>query len=315
MIITDFLILNESGLYCKTGNFYIDPIQPVATAVISHAHGDHAVRGNYHVYCTASTCAIMELRYKKNAGNEFHIYAYHQNFIVNHVEITFIPAGHILGSAQILLVYNGVRYLYTGDYKLQDDATCEPIEFVEADVLITETTFADPEVLHPDPVNEIQKLNQNRHNVLLGAYSLGKSQRIIDLITRHCPERKVFVHHSIVPINKVYEAFGFKPGNYELYNRKSMKLPEQNFVYLVPPMTFDSYFRAKNVIRVFASGWKRLQAQNDMTLLISDHVDWSDILKMIDRVKPKEIWTLHGDGTHLKAFFNGKIPLKLLNRC
>ena len=315
MIIPDFLVLNENGLFCKTGNFYIDPIQPVATAVISHAHGDHAVRGHHAVFCTAATCAIMELRYKKNAGNEFHIYHFHESFIINEISITFIPAGHILGSSQIMLIFDGVKYLYTGDYKLQEDATCEPIEFIEADVLITETTFADPEVLHPDPVSEIKKLNQNSHNVLLGAYSLGKAQRLVDLITKHCPDRKVLVHHSILPINKIYESFGFKPGNFEPYNRKAMKLPGQNFVYLVPPMTFDSYFRATNVIRVFASGWKKLQAQNDMELFISDHVDWNDILHMIDKVKPKEIWTLHGNGTHLKAFLNNKIPLKLLNRC
>ncbi|MDB5011890.1 MAG: exonuclease, partial [Daejeonella sp.] len=215
----------------------------------------------------------------------------------------------------ILLIYDDIKYLYTGDYKLQGDSTCEQIEFVEADVLITETTFANPEVLHPDPITEIKKLNQNSHNVLLGAYSLGKSQRLIDLITKHCPDRKVLVHHAITPINKIYENYGFKPGKSEPYNRKSMKLPGQNFVYLVPPMTFDSYFRAKNVIRIFASGWKKLQAQNDMELFISDHVDWNDILTMIDHVKPKEIWTLHGDGTYLKAFLKDKIPLKLLNRC
>lgn len=315
MIIPDFLILDENGLYCKTGDFYVDPIQPVARAVISHAHGDHAVRGNHTVYCTAATCAIMELRYKKNAGNEFKTYDFHESFTINSIAITFIPAGHILGSAQILLVFDEIRYLYTGDYKLQVDATCEPIEFIEADVLITETTFADPEVLHPDPISEIKKLNQNSYNVLLGAYSLGKAQRLIDLITKHCPNRRVLVHHSILPINKIYEDYGFKLGRFELYNRKAMKLPEQNFVYLVPPMTFDSYFRAKNVIRVFASGWKKLQVQNDMELIISDHVDWNDILKMINKVKPKEIWTLHGNGTHLKAFLKDKIPLKLLNRC
>lgn len=315
MILPDFLVINENGLFCKTGDFYLDPILPVATAVISHAHGDHAVRGNHSVYCTAATRAIMELRYKKNAGNEFHIYPYNEAFVINKVRISFVPAGHILGSAQILLVYEGIRYLYTGDYKLQPDATCEPIEYVPAQVLITETTFANPQTIHPDPVDEIKKLNGNKHNVLLGAYSLGKSQRLIDLITKYCPERKVLVHHSIDPINKVYEKFGFKPGNSALYNRKSMKLPDQNYIYLVPPMTFNSYFRAKNVIRVFASGWKKLQAQNDMELFISDHVDWNDILAMIKAVQPEEIWTLHGNGSHLKEFFNDKIPIKLLNRC
>lgn len=315
MISADFLILDEIGLYCASGNFYLDPQQRVSTAVISHAHGDHAVRGNDTVYCTAATAQIMELRYKKNAGKNFNIQIFHKSFEVGGVKITFIPAGHILGSAQVLMEYQNIRYLFTGDYKLQPDNTCEPIEFAEADVLITETTFADPLVQHPDPVNEIQKLNESNHNVLLGAYSLGKAQRLINLMTEHCPDRKILVHFGILPLNHIYEKFGFRPGVYEPYNRKLMKQPGMGYVYIVPPMTFDSYFRAKNVQRAFASGWKQLQRHNDFELLISDHVDWNDILEMIGRVKPREIWTIHGDGKHLKRHYENQIPIKILNRC
>jgi len=315
MILSDFLVLNDTGLYCAVGDFYLDPQQPVLRAVLSHAHGDHAVRNNSSVYCTAATARIMELRYKKNAAEQFWIHPFNQSFELGGVKITFIPAGHILGSAQVLMEYRDVRYLYTGDYKLQADATCEPIEFAEADVLITETTFADPLVQHPDPVTEIQKLNSNVHNVLLGAYSLGKAQRLISLISQHCPERKILVHFGILPINLIYEQFGFKPGKYEPYNRKLMKQPGMGYVYIVPPMTFDSYFRAKNVMRAFASGWKQLQRHNDFELLISDHVDWNDILQMIRMVKPQEIWTIHGDGRHLKKHFEDQIPIKILNRC
>ena len=315
MIIPDFLELNDSGLYCRSGDFYLDPKEPVAIAVISHAHGDHAVRGNQTVYCTDATAAIMNLRYKREAGQEFHTCGFKQPFLINGVQITFIPAGHILGSAQVLLEYKGIRYLYTGDYKLQEDKTCEPIEFREADVLITETTFAHPDTKHPDPVTEIKKLNSSEHNVLLGAYSLGKAQRLINLINTHCPQRKILVHHTILPLNKVYELHDFPPGKYEPYNRKLMKQPGQGYVYIVPPMTFDGFLRTKNVLRVFASGWKKLQHNNDLELLISDHVDWSDILSMISEVKPKEIWTLHGDGTNLKDYFTNQIPIKILNRC
>ena len=315
MILPDFLFIDQIGLYCAVGGFYIDPQQPVSNAVVSHAHGDHAVRGNDNVYCTAATAQIMELRYKKNAAGRFRICAFDQPFEVGGVRITFVPAGHILGSAQVLMEYQGIRYLYTGDYKLQPDATCEPIEFVQADVLITETTFADPLVQHPDPVAEIKKLNASDHNVLLGAYSLGKAQRLISLITEHCPGRQVLAHFSILPLNSIYEKFGFKPGKYEPYNRKLMKQPGMGYVYIVPPMTFDSYFRAKNVMRAFASGWKQLQRHNDFELLISDHVDWNDILHMIRKVEPKEIWTIHGDGKHLKKHFEDQIPIKILNKC
>jgi putative mRNA 3-end processing factor len=315
MIVDDFLIINENGLYCRVGQFYLDPLKPVLHAVISHAHGDHAVRGNENVYCTAPTEAIMKHRYQKNAGRAFIIHPYGIPFIIGGVKITLVPAGHIIGSAQVLMEYDGVRYLYTGDYKLQNDPTCERIEFVQADVLITETTFADPSVIHPDAGTEIRKLNDFNHNVLLGSYSLGKAQRLINLINEHCPQRSVLVHHSILPLNKIYESFGYLPGSYEVYTRKSMKQPGQNLVYIVPPLTFDSYIRAKNVVRAFASGWKRLQVSNGLELLISDHVDWNDILVMMEQVKPKEVWTLHGNGKHLREHFINLIPVKLLNAC
>lgn len=313
MIIDDFLILNEIGLFCRIGNFYLDPKTPVSQAIISHAHGDHAVRGNENVYCTAATAAIMKHRYQKQAAKNFQLYTWNEVFEIRGIKISFIPAGHILGSAQVLMEYQGVRYLYTGDYKLQEDFTCEPIEFVKADVLITETTFANPEVQHPSPIDEIKKFNEINHNILLGTYSLGKAQRLSRLITDHCPQRSTFVHHSIYSLNKLYESFGFNVGKYELYNRKSMKQPDQNLIYLVPPLTFNSYIRAKNVVRAFASGWMQLQKNNDLQVLISDHVDWNDILKMMEAVEPKQVWTLHGDGTTLLEHFKDKLFVKILN--
>jgi len=100
-----------------------------------------------------------------------------------------------------------------------------------------------------------------------------------------------------------------------MYTRKALKEPDKNLVYIVPPLTFESYIRAKNVVRVFASGWKRLQVSNGLQLMISDHVDWRDILTMIDHVQPKEVWTLHGDGRHLREHFRNQMTIKLLNAC
>ena len=165
MIQADFLSFNENGLYCPAGDFYLDPGKPVKNAVISHSHGDHATPGNTNVYCTPATAAIMQLRLKKGAGKDFFIKGFHEQFRLNNVLLTFYPAGHILGSAMVLMEYKGFRYLYTGDFKLQEDLTCEPAELVEADVLITETTFANPQIKHPDPAMEIAKLNRSAHNV------------------------------------------------------------------------------------------------------------------------------------------------------
>ncbi|WPU92676.1 exonuclease [Mucilaginibacter sabulilitoris] len=312
MILDDFVLIDDKGLYCKYGDFYLDPKLPAKTAVISHAHADHAISGNNEVYCTRATATIMQLRYDRTAAKVFNIVGYNQSFNIGRVVITLIPAGHMLGSAQILMEYEGTRYLYTGDYKLQPDATCEPIEWVTTDVLITESTFADPAVLHPDPVVEIQKINAIKTNILLGAYGLGKSQRLINLISTYAPQKKILVHHRIMPINAIYEKMGFTLGAHQIYGRKLMKVQDE-FVYIVPPFTFDSYIRAIGVTRLFASGWKNLQVNQKDTLFISDHVDWKDILETITRTQPSQIWTLHGDGRHLKNHFNNDIFVKLLN--
>jgi len=308
----DFLSININGIYCKYGDFYLDPKQPVEKAVISHAHADHAVSGNNEAFCTEATAAFMQLRYGKNSAKVFNIGGYHQPFVISGITVTFISAGHILGSAQVLMEYEGVKYLYTGDYKIQPDATCEPIEWVKADVLITESTFADPEVFHPDPVEEIKKLNDIKINILLGAYGLGKSQRLIQMINEHAPHKTILVHHRIMPINAIYEKLGYSPGKYQMYGRKLMK-EQKEYVYIVPPFTFDSYINAKGVKRLFASGWKNLQVNLNDTLFISDHVDWNDILEAVKQVEPKQLWTLHGNGKHLKEHFGNDIVVKLLN--
>lgn len=308
-IIEDFLVKRDKGYYCSYGDFYIDPLYPVKHAVVSHAHGDHASPGHRNIYCTAGTAAIMQYRYPKQASNSYHIKGFSEFFQINGVDIYLYPAGHILGSAQIMMIYKGVRYLYTGDYKLQEDRTCEPIQIVEAEVLITETTFANPETKHPDPVSEIMKLDV-KSNILLGCYSLGKAQRITALLNEHLPHKEVLLHYQIMPIHRIYDQFIDVPLKYEQYNRKSMKEAGDNKIYLVPPLTFNSYRRAKNVLKAFASGWERLQAQNDISLFLSDHVDWNDILYFVGQVKPKAIWTLHGDGRALHAYFSENIAIR-----
>ncbi|MBE8722574.1 MBL fold metallo-hydrolase [Sphingobacterium pedocola] len=308
-IIADFLVETSKGYYCSYGDFYVDPLMPVQTALISHAHGDHARPGHHHIIATNTTTIFMRHRFAKQELGSYKAIGYNESFFLAEVKITFFPAGHILGSAQILMEYNGTRYLYTGDYKLQGDATCEPFVFVKTDVLITETTFANPNVVHPDPVEEISKLATTNHNMMLGCYSLGKAQRLTHLLNVYCPEKVIYVHHNIAPIHRIYDTHGFVPLKYEIYNRKVMK-DGVNKVYLVPPLTFNSYFRAKNVIRVFASGWKRLQHNNDLSLYISDHVDWEDLLQCIEASNPREIWTVHGDGAMLKSYFEGKIVVR-----
>lgn len=311
-ILDDFLLLTEKGLYCPYGNFYVDAKYPVSTCVISHAHGDHAIAGHGSVYCSGATRDLMEARFGKKAAGRFHCLSYGEGFEVQGVRIRFLPAGHILGSCQVLLEYKGVKYLYTGDYKLQQDATCEPIALEEAQVLITESTFANPSVAHPDPVQEIRKLNDIKTNIMLGTYAMGKAQRLTDLINKECPGKTVLVHRAIAPFHHVYAQHGVRHLRYALYTRKAMKEKNEGIIYMVPPITFNSYIRAKDVVRVFASGWKHLHRGNQQSLYVSDHVDWEDILWSVSKIKPRQIWTLHGNGHYLKQHFDGQLTVKIL---
>jgi len=256
----------------------------------------------------------MRNKFGKLIDESSHIIGFGNSFTIGDVLIIFLPAGHMLGSAQILMSYKGVRYLYTGDYKLQEDLTCEPIEIVQADVLITESTFANPAIKHPDFREEILKLKDKPSNIMLGCYTLGKAQRLTALINQYLPEREVLVHHKIYPIHKLYEKLGSTALKYILYNRKAMKEGTPNKIYLVPPLTFNSYFKAKNVLKAFASGWERLQRQNDIELYISDHIDWDDLLFFIDKVQPTEVWTIHGDGRHLREHLAGKLLVRDINK-
>ncbi|WP_370450999.1 exonuclease [Olivibacter sp. XZL3] len=312
VILQDFLVVDSKGIYCVYGDFFIDAKEAVKTAVVSHGHGDHVTSGSHRVFCTAPTKSFMELRYKKGAARDFRVYDYGTPFRIGEIQLTFLPAGHILGSASVLMEYKGVRYLYTGDYKLQLDPTCTPISLVKADVLITESTFANPAIKHPDPSLEVSKLNTTTYPIMLGVYALGKAQRLTAIINKHCPQKKILLHHAVLPFHRIYEEHGYVDWKYLPYGRKLIKDEPENVIYMVPPLTFNSYFKAKNLIKVFASGWKRLQSKNDMELFISDHVDWDDILNTVETVDPQEIWTLHGDGKALVDYYNGSRTVKIL---
>lgn len=312
--INNFLSYSSTGLYCAAGDFYIDPRKAVHKAIISHAHGDHATPNSATIYCTPSTKQIMGRRYKNSLRSRFIEVGYREPFQLNDMKITFYPAGHILGSAQIMMEYEGVRYLYTGDFKLQQDTSCEPLEFVETDYLITETTFANPDYQHPDPQSEIEKLNEiTGQNILIGAYSVGKSQRVTQLATSHCSKKRILIHNEIIRFHEVYEQAGIDLGNWEPYRLQEFKA-EDNCIYIMPPNWFNRFSRNNKVYKVFATGWEKSHYRSDSILHISDHADWNDLLKMIENTKPKFIFTLHGDGTHLKNFFEGKeIEVTILN--
>ncbi len=298
MKLNDVIVNTNAGLYCVPGDFYIDPRKKVSTAVISHAHGDHAVPNNREVYCTAGTRELMGMRYNASGASRFYCKAFREEFSIKGVKLCFFPAGHILGSAQILIEYLKVRILYTGDFKLQKDDSCEGFEFVECDHLITETTFAHPDYKHPEPVKEIAQLNSTLQNIVVGAYAVGKAQRLTKLISENCPDKKIFVHSGVAAFHRVYEQHHRRLGEWSPYQRQLFN-DNLNGVYILPPSQFARYSRNKGVLRVFATGWKRSYYSCDRILRISDHADWDDVLTLVARSRAKQVYTVHGDGSFL----------------
>ncbi len=311
MILDDFIVKTPIGYYCKYADFYIDPNKAVENSIVSHAHADHASPGSINVYCTNPTKLFMELRYKHKAARNFKIYDFNQSFNIDDVKITFLTAGHILGSAQILMEFRNVKYLYSGDIKFQHDPTVEPAVTVNVDVLITETTFANPIHIHPDPKSEIIALLNTNGPIVIGTYVLGKAQRINAIINEIFPDRNVYIHFDIYPYHKIYDRLSEFKLKYELIQKKDIRGGKDG-IYIVPPLTFQSYKIQYPYTFAFASGWDHLQS-NQALLKISDHMDWKELLYYIDLVKPKEIWAIHGNPDKLiEHFSTTNVKVKVL---
>src|SRR6202007_2533590 len=185
----DILVPPPAGVCCKLGSFHIDPTRPVERALITHAHSDHARPGHGTVLATAETLDLMRLRYGDNFAASAQAIAYGETVTLDGITVTFHPAGHVLGSAQIAVAANGLTIVASGDYKNVADPTCAPFALVSCDVFITEATFALPVFRHGDPDAEIKKLLRSaalfpERAHLVGAYSLGKAQRVIALIRK-----------------------------------------------------------------------------------------------------------------------------------
>lgn len=192
----DWLEPHPHGIYVRPADAWIDPSIPSPRALVTHGHADHARGGHGAVWATPETLAIMDARYGEQAG---HPVAYGETIRMGAVEVGFVPAGHVLGSAQIVLDYRGERVVVSGDYKRRADPTCAPFEPVRCDVFVTEATFALPVFRHPETGDEIDKLIARLHAnpdrcVLVGAYALGKAQRVIAELRDRGHEAPIYIH-------------------------------------------------------------------------------------------------------------------------
>ncbi len=292
------------GIHVVPADCWIDPSRPADMALVTHGHADHARGGHGQTVATPETLAIMKLRYATSDGAM--PVAYGETIrLRGGVDATYIPAGHVLGSAQILLEHAGERVVITGDYKRRPDPTCPPFEVTPCDIFITEATFGLPLFTHPPIEEEMAKLldRLSAHPdrcVLVGAYALGKAQRVIAELRRAGHREPIYLHGALEKMCRLYEEHGVDLGELRLVSDHS-KEDMRGAVVLCPPSALNDRWsrRLPDPITAMASGWMRVrqrarQRNVELPLVISDHADWGELTRTIEEVGAEENWITHG---------------------
>jgi putative mRNA 3-end processing factor len=299
------LVPQRAGLYCPGGDFYIDPVAPVARALITHGHADHARAGHGAVLATRQTLEIMAIRYGEDfcASRQVAEGA----MTLGDVTVRFHPAGHVLGSAQIAVERSGKRIVVSGDYCRRPNPVAAPFEPVACDIFVTEATFGLPVFNHPAPEDEIGKLiasvaafPERAH--LVGAYALGKAQRLIMLLRNAGWDGPIHIHGALQRLCDYHRAEGVALGDLRAATvDRGSKQDFAGTIVIAPPSSFASTWaqRFPDPVIAFASGWMQIRARArqrgvELPLIISDHVDWPDLTRTIDEVDPAEVWVTHG---------------------
>jgi putative mRNA 3-end processing factor len=301
----DILLPTPAGVCCKLGGFHIDPTRPVDKAVITHGHSDHARAGHGAVLATQETLDLMRLRYGEDFAGSTQAMRYGESVDLGGARVTFHPAGHVLGSAQVAVEANGLCIVASGDYKTAADPTCAPFELVPCNVFITEATFGLPVFRHGDPDAEIAKLLRSvalfpERAHLVGAYSLGKAQRVIALIRKAGYDKPIYLHGAMEKITRYYERCGIDLGRVELA-RGAKKAELAGTITLCPPSALKELWsrRFPDPVTCFASGWMRVRARArqhlvELPLVISDHADWDGLTATIAATGASDVWVTHG---------------------
>lgn len=301
--VSDWLKAESTGIYLPGADAWVDPARPVARAIITHGHSDHARSGHGQVWATAETLAIMAVRYGPQAGGQ--ALAYGERTEIGGIGVSLHPAGHVLGSAQARLECGGSVVVVSGDYKRATDPTCMPFEVVPCDVFITEATFGLPVFVHPPALDEIgralARLSESEGRCLLiGAYALGKAQRVIALLRQAGWERPIYLHGAMEKLCALYEAHGVRLGELRaVAGTKPAELVGE--VAVAPPSALADRWSRKlpDPIVAMASGWMQVRARArqrgvELPLVISDHAGWDELTATLLEVRPREVWVTHG---------------------
>lgn len=301
-----WLEVRQEGLYCVPGDFHIDPVRPVARAVITHAHSDHARPGHGAVLASPETLALMDARMGEGrAAATQETLDYGEMLEVGGVRLWLEPAGHVLGSAQVAMEWRGSRVVVSGDYKRQPDPTCRPFEPIPCDLFVTEATFALPVFRHPPAEAEVAKLLDSvalfpDRTHVIGAYALGKAQRLIALLRHAGWDRPIYLHGALVACCGVYQRLGVKLGEL-LPATVQARDKLAGAIVLAPPSAITDRWarRLADPVVCFASGWMRVRQRArsrgvELPLVISDHADWDELNRTVDETGAPEVWVTHG---------------------
>ena len=293
------------GLYCAPGDFFVDPVRPVARAVITHGHADHARAGHGTVLATPQTLDIMRARYGDDFAGSVLPLAYGETVTRDGVEVSMAPAGHVLGSAQAVVRWKGITIVVSGDYKRRRDPTCTGFEPVPCDVFVSEATFGLPVFRHPPDTEEIAKLLKSvaqfpERSHIVGAYALGKAQRVIALLREAGYDQTIYVHGALERLNALYARHGVELGPLAAATTEAKRDFEGAIVIAPPSALADRWSRRfPEPVGAFASGWMRVRARArqrgvELPLILSDHADWDELTGTIDELRPGELWITHG---------------------
>lgn len=284
---------------------YIDPPRPRARAIITHGHADHARAGHGSVLATPDTIAIMQTRYGADCADGFQPLEFGERLEIDGVTVSLHPAGHILGSAQVRLEYQGQRIVVTGDYKRLPDRTAQTFELVECDLLVTEATFGLPVFQHPDPTDEIARLLRSaaafpERAHVVGCYALGKAQRVISLLRQAGHAAPIYLHGAMLQLCALYAARGVGLGQLvPVLEVGKAELAGQ--IVIAPPSALKDLWsrRLPDPVLAMASGWMSVkqrakQSGVELPLVISDHADWNELRQTVAECGAERVWVTHG---------------------
>jgi putative mRNA 3-end processing factor len=307
----------REGLYCPLADLYVDPTRPVDRALITHGHSDHARAGHGAVMATPETLAIMAARYGPEFAGSTQALKYGETIELRGARFRLAPAGHVLGSAQAVVEADGCRVVVSGDYKRQADPTCAPFEVVPCDVFISEATFALPVFTHPTAEHEVRKLlasvemfPERAH--VVGAYALGKAQRLMATLRQCGWGKPIHVHGALVALTELYKGHGVDLGEI-VHVENAPKSHYAGAIVLGTPDVLQTPWvrRFPDPVTAFASGWMRIRARArqrgvELPLVMSDHADWPDLQRTILETGAGEIWITHGEADALAHWCEGQ---------